>query len=255
MEAGQDLSGRVAIVTGSSRGIGKRIALAFASQGAKIAVCGRTEEARPGIEGTIGQTVSEISNAGGEAIAVRCDVSSEADVVSLIERTVATWGRIDILVNNAGMSRWALLVDTPVKEWDKVIAVNLRGTFLCSKMALPHMINAKRGSIINITSWAAGADRKSRAGLSYGASKAAIERFSQGLAEEVSEHNIAVNALKPIKPVDTEGMRLNAPPSERVNWVSAEKMCKGAVFLSKQDARGVTGGVWWDEEICDKYRL
>ncbi|MDO8473575.1 MAG: SDR family NAD(P)-dependent oxidoreductase [Dehalococcoidia bacterium] len=255
MGTGLALAGRVAIVTGSSRGIGKRIALAIASEGAKVVVCGRTQETRPEIEGTILDTMNEIRSAGGEAIAVKCDVSDEAEVAHMIDETMETWHRIDILVNNAGVSRWARVIDTPVKDWDRVVAVNLRGTFLCSKMALPHMIKAKRGSVINITSWAAGTERKSRAGLSYGATKAGIERFSQGFAEEVAEYNIAVNALKPAKPVDTEGMRRNAPASERATWVSAEKMCKASVFLSQQDAHGVTGGVWWDEELCDKYRL
>ncbi len=249
------LAGKVAIVTGSSRGIGKRMALAFAKEGAKVVVCGRTGEARAKVEGTIFETVDEIRKIGGKAMAVKCDVSNEFDVEGLIASTIKEWGNIDVLVNNAGTSSWASVVDTPIKVWDRVVAVNLRGTFLCSKMALPHMMKAKSGSIISISSWAAGIERKSRAGQSYGASKAAVERFSQGLAQEVSSFNIAVNALKPEKPVDSEGMRLNAPQSEWHTWVSAEKMCKAAVFLAQQDSKGTTGGIWWDEEICERFGL
>ncbi len=246
--------GKVAIVTGASRGIGKAIALGLAREGAKVVVAARSETApSESLPGTIHETVAEIEKLGGKALAVRCDVTDEASIAALVEITLARFGRIDVLINNAAIDFPFPAREMPLKRWDIVMKVNATGPFLCAKAVLPTMIAQGGGSIVNITS-NAGAERGSgTVGYSavYGASKAALDRFTWALAAEEGRHNIAVNALKPWGVVSTEGMRLWVPEEERVGWKSPASMVACALFLAKQDASGVTGCVAFDDEyIC-----
>ncbi|MCX8031956.1 MAG: SDR family NAD(P)-dependent oxidoreductase [Thermoleophilia bacterium] len=248
------MEGKVAIVTGASRGIGKAIAIGLAKEGAKVVVAARTVEPRSEkLPGTIHETVDAIEALGGEALAVQCDVTDEASVSAMVQAAVDRFGRIDVLVNNAAVDFPASVLDMPLKRWDLVIRVNTTGPFLCSKAVLPHMIAQGGGSIVNITS-NAGAERGSGTvgySAAYGVSKAALDRFTWALAAEVGKYNIAVNAVKPWGVVDTEGMRLWVPEEERVGWKSPASMVACAIFLAKQDASGVTGCVAFDDEyIC-----
>lgn len=245
------MRGKIAIVTGASRGIGKAISLGFAKEGAKVVVAARSETApSERLPGTIHETVAEIEKIGGEALAVRCDVTDEAGVTAMVATTLEKYGRIDVLVNNAAIDFPSPCVDMPLKRWDIVWRVNTTGPFLCSKAVLPTMIKQGRGSIVNITS-NAGAERGSgTVGYSaiYGVSKAALDRFTWALAAEEGKHNIAVNAVKPWGVVNTEGMRLWVPEEERQGWKTPAQMVACAVFLAKQDASGVTGCVAFDDE-------
>jgi len=243
------LSNKVAIVTGSSRGLGKAIAIGFAGEGASVVIAARTEVEGP-MPGTIYKTAEEIEALGQRAIAVRCDVTSEESVNNMVQKALAQFGHIDILVNNAGIAYYPPVVETPLKRWELVIRVNLIGAFLCTKAVLPKMVEQRRGSIINITSVSATERGPSVTGVAYGVSKAGLERFTWGLATEVGKYNIAVNALKPKGVVDTEGMRFMLPDEDRSQWVSPDMMVKAAIFLAAQDATGVTGTVAFDEEIC-----
>jgi citronellol/citronellal dehydrogenase len=246
--------GKIAIVTGASRGIGKAIAIGFAKEGAKVVVAARSVEApNEKLPGTIGETVAEIEKLGGEAIAVRCDVTDEASVAETVEATLKKYGRIDILVNNAAVDFPFPCVEMPLKRWDIVWRVNTTGPFLCSKAVLPTMIKQGGGSIVNITSNAGAEKGSGTVGYSaiYGVSKAALDRFTWALAAEEGKHNIAVNAVKPWGVVSTEGMRLWVPEEERFGWKSPASMVTCAIFLAKQDASGVTGCVAFDDEyIC-----
>ncbi len=253
------LKDKVAIVTGASRGLGKAIAVGLAKAGARVVVAARSEVVTDKkLPGTIAKTVDEIAAAGGVALAVRCDVTDEGSVQDMIDKTIATFGRIDILVNNAGVAFYYPVVETPLSRWDIVLKVNLHGTFLCSKAVLPTMIAQKSGSIVNISSLAA--DERDEGtvptGVAYAVAKAAVDRFCYGLATEVGSHNIAVNGIKPKAPVDTEGMRY-WEPDEKVTdgWVSPEKMVKGVLFLADQDASGVSGTVSTDEELSKWHGL
>jgi NAD(P)-dependent dehydrogenase (short-subunit alcohol dehydrogenase family) len=245
---------KVAIVTGASRGIGKAIAIGLAKEGARVVVAARSvEPPNEKLPGTIGETVAEIVRTGGEAMAVRCDVTDEASVNSMVEETLARYGRIDILVNNAAIDFPFPWVEMPPKRWDIVLRVNLTGPFLCSRAVIPAMRKQGAGSIVNITS-NAGAERGSgTVGYSavYGVSKAGLDRFTWALAAEEGKHNIAVNAVKPWGVVSTEGMRMWSKPEERIDWKSPASMVACAVFLARQDAGGVTGCVAFDDEyIC-----
>ena len=245
------MRGKVAIVTGGSRGIGKAICLGFAREGVQVVVAARSEiSPNERLPGTIHETVAEIEKVGAEALAVRCDVTDEASVSAMVEAALQKFGRIDILVNNAAIDFPFPAREMPLKRWDIVLRVNTTGPFLCAKAVLPSMIAQGGGSIVNITS-NAGAERGSgTVGYSaiYGVSKAALDRFTWALAAEEGKHNIAVNAVKPWGVVSTEGMRLWVPEEERVGWKSPASMVVTVMFLARQDASGVTGCVGFDDE-------
>jgi len=246
------LEGKVAIVTGSSRGLGKAIALGLAREGADVVVSARTEMENPQLPGSIHKTVSEIQALHRRALAIKCDVSDEQSVNDMARKAMEKFGHVDILVNNAGVAFYYPVIQTPLKRWEIVLKVNVMGAFLCSKAVLPKMIEQESGSIINISSLAAnerGGGTVST-GLAYAVAKAGLDRFTWGLAAEVGRNNIAVNCLKPQGVVDTEGMRFWVKEEDRKGWVTPEKMVKCAVFLAQQNAKGVTGLVATDEEIC-----
>jgi len=251
------LNGKVAIVTGASRGLGKAIAMGFSQQGASVVVAARTEEAHKALPGTIYQTAEEIKALGFDALALRCDVTDEESVNHMVQKTLEHFGHIDVLVNNAGIAFYYPIIDTPLKRWEIVIKVNIGGAFLCSKAVLPHMIEQKRGSIINISSLAA--DERDEGtvptGVAYAVSKAGLDRLTLGLATEVGKHNIAVNAIKPHRVVDTDGMRLWQPEADTALWQSAEMMVKATAFLAQQDSKGITGTVATDRELCTWHGL
>ena len=258
------LSGKVAIVTGATRGIGRAIALGLAGAGCSVVVTGRTETPRRQLPGTIHTVAGEVEALGQAALAVACDVRDEESVQAMARAAMDRFGRVDVLVNNAGIGSYTPFLETSLDAWERVMAVNVRGTFLCCQAVLPAMIERSQGSVINISSLAAdyvrtgghGDTEDARfIGQPYGAAKAAVERLSRGLAAEMAEHNIAVNALKPAKPVLTEGFKLQRPNADFSRWVGPETMVRAALFLAGQDGSGVTGAVTTDEELIEKHGL
>ena len=260
------LDGKVAIVTGASRGIGKAIALGLALEGAAVVVAARSETERPGAPGTIHATAAEIEALGSQALPIRCNVREDESIQAMVRQTVDAWGRIDVLVNNAGIGTYTPFLETTLKEWDLVMDIDLRAPFVCCKSVAPIMIQQGEGSIINISSHAAtnifsstlGADHDagvSLMGLAYGTAKAGLERLSWGLAAELGPHNIAVNVLKPLRPVLTEGFQAQRPDADYSGWATPEDMVKAAVFLAGQDARGLSGAVVTAEELVRRLGL
>ncbi|MFC1916715.1 SDR family NAD(P)-dependent oxidoreductase [Chloroflexota bacterium] len=240
------LKEKTAIVTGASRGIGKAIALALAKEGASVVIAARSEtEGR--LSGTIYQTVEEIRTLGGNAIAIRTDVTSEENINDMVQKTLEHYQHIDILVNNAGISFPGTIAEISVKRWDLITGVNLRGTFLCTKAVLPSMMKQGSGSIISLSSRLG--TRVSYGGqVPYGVTKAAIERFTIGLAQEVSEYNIAVNVLCPSY-TDTEGLRIANPAYDPSSLQKVEMWGSYALFLACQDASSLTGQCLTAEEL------
>ena len=248
------LANKVAIVTGASRGLGKAIALALAEEGADVVVAARTVTEGGPLPGTINQTAAEIEALGRHSLAVRTSVSSEQEVEQMVAETIDRFGRVDILVNNAGIGFYGTLPQYTVKRWDLVLSVNLRGTFLCTKAVLPSMMELGSGSIINLSSVLARSLRSGLGGsIAYGVSKAAIERFTRGLAVELRPHNIAVNALCPSY-TDTDGLRflnpdggrrkrttMGAPPAS--TWQSPGMWGRYAALVATQDARSLSGKI------------
>jgi NAD(P)-dependent dehydrogenase (short-subunit alcohol dehydrogenase family) len=239
------LKDKIAIVTGSSRGIGKAIAKAYAREGATVIVAARTEQAGGRLPGTIHQTVEEIVAFGGKAVPIRTDVGDEASIEAMVKQTLDTFGRIDILYNNAGILFNSMIADTTLKRWELVMRVNVTGTFLCSRAVIPAMTAQRSGSIINMSSVAASSTIVG--GVHYAVSKAAIERFTFGLAEEVRGANIAVNVLTPGL-IKTEAAELLMPISDWTGWESPEVVGPPAVFLAAQTAETFTGRLVHTEE-------
>ena len=187
------LEGKVAIVTGGKRGIGKAIALAFAEAGADVVVSTRVfKDDRD----DLGAVAGEIEKLGRRSLAIQADVSQKADVDNLVQKTMDEFGVIDILVNNAGNSSGTPLLEISEDEWDKLIDVHLKGHYLCSQAAGRQMVERKRGNIINMAS-IEGVKAVRDSANPYSISKAGISLFTRGLARELAKHNIRVNAIAP----------------------------------------------------------
>ena len=231
---------KVAIVTGASRGLGKAMAIELAREGASVAVAARTVEAGKGpLPGTIHETVNEIKKLGGKAMAVRCDVSKEEDVVLMVDQVEREYGAVDIMVNNAGVTTPESFLKLTTKKWDLVMNVNLRGTFLCTKAVLPQMVEKKSGSVINLSSILA---KTVKFSIPYGATKAAIERYTLGLAKEMKKYNIAVNALCPDFTV-TEAVETFLQDVDTSDWQRPEMWGKYAALVAAQNAETLTGRI------------
>jgi len=233
------MKGLVAIVTGSSRGLGRAIATEYSREGAKVVACARPKSPTQ-LPGTVEQTAKEIRDQGGEALAIACDVSDEDQVQAMVRQVMDHYGRIDVLVNNAGiMILGESFLDIDTARWDQLMGVNVRGAYLTCRYVLPIMMEERRGSIINIGSLAASDPRIN--GTAYCSSKAALHLFSQCLAEDVREYNVAVNILDPGS-MKSEGSSII--PWAQHDWhIRVEPAVVGpsAVYLALQDAQSLTG--------------
>jgi 3-oxoacyl-[acyl-carrier protein] reductase len=218
------LQDKVAVITGGGRGIGKAIALAYAREGAKLAVCARTAS-------EIEETAKEIRLIKAEAEGWVCDVSVEESVKELIKNVVEKFGRIDILVNNAGvMTRPVATTELEVKKWDYTMAVNLRGPFLMCQAVLPIMMKQKSGSIINVSSMIGRGAYPNF--IAYATSKWGLEGFTQTLAAEVRSSHIRVNSVEPgVVATKLTGYSGNKP----------ESVTEVFVYLASDEAKNVTG--------------
>ena len=256
------LDGKVSIVTGGGRGIGRVIALRFATEGAAVVVSGTTKE-------PLDQVAQEIVERAGRALGVVSDVADEADVERLVAATLDEFGRIDILVNNAGIAGpTALATDVTREDWDRTLAVNLTGAFLCAKHVLPHMIKQRGGRIINITSIAGLRGYAWRS--PYSASKWAMIGLTQTLAEEAGRYDITVNAIAPgpvrgpriESVIRNRAAQLNrsfedverdyVEPTALKRMVEEEDIAAMAVFLASEEGRNITGDTL---NISSGYRI
>jgi 3-oxoacyl-[acyl-carrier protein] reductase len=235
-----DLSGKVAIVTGSSRGIGKAIALKLADAGASVVVTGHIEDAEP--------VAKEIRAKGRQSLAVRASVTSAADIEKLVEATLSTFGRVDILVNNAGITRDQLVLKMSEDDWDAVLDTNLKSVFLCTRAVLRPMLKQRWGRIINISSVIGLIGNPGQA--NYAASKAGIIGFTRTIAKEVGSRGITANVIAPgfIETRMTQAMN-QAQRQELMKRIplgslgTPEDVAEAAAFLASDRARYITGQV------------
>lgn len=258
------LDGKVAIVTGASRGIGQGIAELFAQEGARVVCAARTlHEGDHMLAGSLDRTVARIREAGGEATAAVVDVSDEDSCNQLVEAAKETYGPVDVLVNNAALNYYIPIVDYPTTRWLRAFAVNLHGPFMLSKAVLPDMIARRSGAIVSISS--VGAIGPGRGpylgeqgrpgGTMYGASKAALERFTQGLAQEVYSDGVTVACVSPGVGVATEGTvhfgiskSLDDPDREPMSM-----MTRAVLLLASEPLDRVTGRVTYSQQILKEF--
>lgn len=257
------LAGRVAVVTGASRGIGEAIARRLAMEGAKVVVSARTvEEGEHPLPGTITATVAHIKAAGGEAMAVKADVAKPEDRKRLIDEAVAAYGPVDILVNNAAVTYYTPIAQFSEKRERLMFEVQVFGPVELSQMVYDGMREKGRGHIIYISSGAARHPRQpypeggGRGGTVYGMCKAAMERFSTGFASEVYEQNIAVNAISPGL-VATPGTVLHKLVNDQNKELQSpvEAIAEAVCFIARSEPKGITGRVDHIQEFMQEFKL
>jgi NAD(P)-dependent dehydrogenase (short-subunit alcohol dehydrogenase family) len=254
------MEGKVAVVTGASRGIGEAIARRMASEGAVVAVTARTVE--PGgsrFEGSISETVDLIRKAGGQAIAVAADLSKQEDRARLVEHVTKELGPIDVLVNNAAVTFFEPVADFSERHYDLMFQVQVRAPFELAQLVLPSMKERRTGWILNISSGAArhpqpGSGRRVGGGTVYGMCKAALERFTTGLAAEVYDDNIAVNVLSPAGVVATPGVVHHKliPPGREDMAEPVEVIAEAALALCTGTVDTLTGKVTYSKVLLDE---
>jgi len=237
-----ELAGKVALITGAARGIGRATALVFAREGARVAVNYQRQA------GAAEEVVAQIAAGGGEAFAIQGDVSVAEDAGRLVEAVVARWGRLDVLVNNAGTTRDQLLLRMSEREWDEVMNVNLRGAFLVTRAALRPMTRQRWGRVINVTSVSGVMGNAGQ--TNYAASKAGLIGFTRSLAREMASRNITCNAVAPgLIPTD---LTADLPPNVRTSVMQsiplgrageAQEVAELISFLASDRAAYITGQV------------
>ena len=254
------LAGKVAVVTGASRGIGDAIARRFAMEGAKVVVSARTvDSGEHYLPGTINETVAAIQAAGGEALAVKADLASAEDRELLITAAEAEYGSVDILVNNAAITYFIPVEDFPEKRFRLMMDVQVWAPFELAQRVLPSMQEKGSGWILNISSHAAIHPEKTlsgRGGTVYGMCKAALERFTTGLAQETYDKGVAVNVISPGL-VATPGVMhhklINAENENRVTPV--EHMAEACLRLCHGDPNELTGRIDYADEVMEEFNL
>lgn len=237
------LKNKIAVITGSSRGIGREIALTFAREGARVAVCYAREAARAE------QVVAEIAAAGGEAWAVALDVRDRAGVKAALAAVVDHWGGLDILVNNAGINERGTFDEVTDESWDRIMTVNLKGPFICSQEAFPHLIARGGGRIINISSVAG--EYHGPKTVHYAVSKAGLNSLTKVVARYGAPHNILVNAVAPgIMLTEQTADELASPGGQVVINLTLLKragqlpdVASACVFLASDEQSYMTGQV------------
>ncbi|HMO42258.1 MAG TPA: SDR family NAD(P)-dependent oxidoreductase [Phenylobacterium sp.] len=252
------LKGKVALVTGASRGIGEAIAARLAMEGAKIVVSARTaQEGESRLPGTLSDTVERLKAAGAEAVLVKADLAQAAERERLVEEAAAAFGPVDILINNAAITYFMPVQDFTEKRFKLMMEVQVYAPFHLAQLVMPGMREKGWGSIVNISS-PAGIHPKppyrgGRGGTVYGLCKAALERFTTGLASEVQEDGIAVNVVSPGL-VDTPGVAvhglINEQSKDRVQPI--EFIAEAVYQLAKADPKTMTGRVDYAEPLLSE---
>jgi NAD(P)-dependent dehydrogenase (short-subunit alcohol dehydrogenase family) len=262
------LDGKVVIVTGASRGIGAEIARQFAAEGGRVVCAARTlhEGDHRLLEGSLDTTVAQIRAAGGEATPVALDISDPEQCEKLVDAAREAYGPVDVLVNNAALTYYIPVKDYPISRWLRAWAVSFNAVFFLSKLVLEDMVPRRTGSIVNVSSGSAigpgrgpyTADPETIRGTTcYGAEKAALERFTQGLAEEVYGYDISVTCLSPSVVVATEGAVFfnlvtgkDDPRAEPL-----DRMAQAALLLATEPKEKVAGLVTYSQQILKEYGL
>lgn len=267
------LAGRIALVTGASRGLGRAIALTFAREGARVAVAARTTVTDQHLPGTIHETVELIRRRGGDGLAVPTNLAKDDEIERLVETVREHWGPVDLLVNNAAVTtggaptagaavtqdRPPRLTEFPLKAYRLHFQVNVFASYRLMQLVVPGMVAAGRGAIINISTDAAfepGEGPYPRSSgqsalFAYGSSKAALHNLSQAVAQELAPAGVAVNVLIPSLPIRTPGSELLLDGHHVTRWSTPERFADAAVVLAQADPATTTGQLWFHEDVLE----
>ena len=246
----ETLKGKTLFITGASRGIGKAIAMEAAKEGANIVVAAKTTEPHPKLEGTIYTAAEDLEKAGGKALPIKVDIRDEENVQAAVDKAVETFGGIDILINNASAISLTNTPSTSMKRYDLMHQVNTRGTFLCSKLCLPHLVKSSHAQILNISPplnmkphWFGGH-------VAYTMAKYGMSMCVLGMAEEFEDDNIGVNALWPRTAIATAAVK-NVLGGEEMMRRSRKPqiMADTALIILKRDPAKSTGNFYIDDEV------
>ncbi|MGI8549570.1 MAG: SDR family NAD(P)-dependent oxidoreductase [Dehalococcoidia bacterium] len=263
----RSLEGKVALVTGASRGIGRDVAIALGEAGARVVVAARSEAVTdPRLPGTIYSVAKEVEAQGAQALPVKLDVSKDEEVAAAVEKTLQTFGRIDILINNAAILVPGTTRTVQPRHIDLMWRVDLRAPIMCIRAVLDSMARSGGGHIINVSSRGAvfpgpgpySEEQVQRTGGAfYAMAKAGLERYSQALAIEVQPQGIAINVLSPNGRIATPGNKFAANSKENpdLEFEEAVDMGKATVWICQQDPRGYTGNILFDTDVVREQGL
>ncbi|KAB1196460.1 MULTISPECIES: NAD(P)-dependent oxidoreductase [Haloferax] len=241
-----DFEGRTAFITGTSRGIGKQIALDLADRGANVVSTGKTVEEKDTLPGTIVETTEEIRERGGNSIWCQLDVRDDETIQAAIDETVDTFGGIDFVVNNAGAIHIANFENTPPKRFDLLMDVNARGSYATTHAALPHLRESDHAHVVTFSPPMPA--RPAPGKVAYALSKYGMTFIAESLAQELATDDIAVNALWPVAAIESEATR-HFGMGRPEDWRTPQIMCDALTELFSRDPTECTGNTYYDEEI------
>lgn len=244
-----DLKGKRIVITGASRGIGLSMAKRFARDGARVAIWAKTAEPHPKLPGTIHTAAEEVEKAGGEALAVVCDIRFEDQVQAAVQKVVEAFGGIDILVNNASAIQLTPTLGTPMKRYDLMHGVNVRGTFLCSQACLPHLKGGHNPHILNNSPPLNMEARWFKNHVAYTMAKFGMSMCVLGMSAEFAEDGVAVNALWPRTAIATAAIDMLGGEAMRRGSRYPEIMADAAHEVLTRDSRSCSGNFFIDEEV------
>jgi len=243
------LRGKTIFITGATRGIGREIALRCARDGANIVVTGKTSEPHPRLAGTIHSVAREVEAAGGAALPVQLDVRDADAVSDAVTQAAAAFGGLDCLVNNASAIALTGTLDTPVKRLDLMLAVNLRGTFICSQACIPHLRKAANPHILTLSPPLDMRPRWFKDHVAYTMAKYGMSMCTLGMAEELRAYGIAVNSLWPRTTIATAAIEVNFPEAILKTSRKPAIMADAAYAILNRDSRSATGNFYIDEAV------
>lgn len=243
------LKDKVVFITGASRGIGREMALRFARDGAKIVIAAKSAEPHPTLEGTIYTVAAEVEKAGGQALPLMVDVRNEDNVAAAVEETVKQFGGIDVLVNNASAINLSNTSEINMKRFDLIFSVNVRATFMCSKLCAPHLKKSENPHILTLSPPLSMKPKWFKKHVAYTMSKYGMSMCTLGMSEEFKKDGIAVNSLWPKTLIGTAAISVNI---SRILYHASRKpiiVADAAYEIVTSDSRAVTGNFFIDEEI------
>ena len=243
------LQGKTLFITGGSRGIGKAIALRAARDGANVVIAAKTTEPNPKLPGTIHSAAEEIEKAGGKALAIACDIRKDADVERAVAKAVERFGGIDALVNNASAIHLAGVAGTPMKRYDLMQEVNVRGTYLCTQACLPHLEKSKNPHVLVMSPPISLRPRWFGPHVAYTISKYGMSMCVIGMAEELRPRGIAVNALWPRTVIKTAALNLLGGEDTAKHGRSVDIVADAAHAILTRPSRVCTGNFFIDEDV------